>query len=176
MHCPWDSILTLYWTPAPSPFLVSGHSFLYWYYSFRNPSWPISSALRQPMLLTISRSKSQGYRSLPRVTHLLSCPTDSHQGMLLLGAPQSPRWPLHISLLNQAAFALCPPDKSLRCSFLLPFPLFLLSLPHPLSHTQTKKKHTHTYTHHHTHTSKRRAGTVYFHLFQVPAQFESISD
>ena len=33
--------------------------------------------------------KPQGYRSLPRVTHLLSCPTDSHQGMLSLGAPQS---------------------------------------------------------------------------------------
>lgn len=93
---------------------------------------------------------------------------------------------------SQAAFALCPPDKS---SSRQPEPhvnththisaltgvlsSFLShsssSLSSSSSYTQAKKKKQHTHTHN-THFQKRRAGTVYFHLFQVPAQFESISD
>ena len=168
--------LTLYWTPAPGPFLVSGHSFLYWYCSFRNPSWPISSALRQPMLLTISRLKATGHS----------------QGLPICSpAPQTPtRGCSHLGLPNPLADHFTFPSST---KLLLPFALqtrvfvfgvlssFLshssssLLLILSLTHKLKKKKKPHIHTPPHT-TSKRRAGTVYFHLFQVPAQFESISD
>lgn len=170
--------------------------------SFRNPSWSVSSALRQPVLLAISRSKSKGYRSLPSVNHLLSCPTNSHQEMLSLRAPQTPCWPT--SHLPPQPSCLCPfPSRqeysplqpephvhthvsaltgmfpSLSSSSLLLLPLLVFSLS--LTQTQKNKQNKTNIKTHHTHTSnpeflEGRHSVFSSLILQVPAQFKSISN